>query len=245
MPDAESRGTDFDLIYAHHAAEYHELVSREDWQGNLPRALFAAADFEDRNVVELGAGTGRITALIAGKARHVHAFDKFQSMLDHAGRVIAEQGISNVTFAAADNRAVPLADSSADIVVEGWSFGHTVIEGGAAWRGAAEGLIRESERLLKPGGTLILIETLGTGVRMPAAPGPILPVFFGLLERQLGFRAEWIRTDYRFPSLTEARRLVQFFFGAMTDHDLTAGGEVIVPECTGIWARQKSVGKRR
>ena len=124
-------------------------------------------------------------------------------------------------------------------MVEGWSFGHTVSVARDAWRGAAEGLIRESERLLQPGGTLILIETLGTGFRMPTPPGDILPVFFGFLERQLGFATTWIRTDYRFPSLVEARRLVEFFFGTMTDYELGADGGVIVPECTGIWWRKK------
>ena len=242
MPTSEPKRPDFDLIYARHAAEYHELVAAEDWRGNLPKAIRRIVDPAGRTVVELGAGTGRVTALVAPGASRVLAFDRSRSMLDQAEAGLSRLGISNVALGIADNRAVPLPDGSADIVIEGWSFGHTVSVARDAWRGAAEGLIRESERLLVPGGTLILIETLGTGFRMPTPPGDILPVFFGFLERQLGFTATWIRTDYRFSSLVEARRLVEFFFVTMTDYELGENASVIVPECTGIWWRKKLAG---
>ncbi len=225
----------FDLIYARHAAEYHELVSCEDWQGNLPRALREVTSFAGRTVVELGAGTGRITLLVAPWCAKVLAFDRSQHMLDQAASNASVRGVRNVTFAVAENAAVPLPEGTADIVIEGWSFGHTVSHAADGWRPAAEALLTESTRLLKKGGPLILVETLGTGVRMPEAPGPVLPVFYGLLEKQLGFAERWIRTDYRFASLAEARRLVELFFGEMVDYELAENGRVIVPECTGIW----------
>lgn len=232
---AERQDPHFELIFNRHAGEYHELVAREDWQGNLPRALREAAGFSGKTVVELGAGTGRVTMLVAPLCLKVLAFDRSQHMLDRAAANLGERGLLNVTLDRADNLAVPLPDACADIVVEGWSFGYTVTHTEAGWRVAADALLAESGRLLKPGGTLILIETLGTGLRMPAAPGSILPVFYGYLERQLGFTARWVRTDYRFPSLAEARRLVELFFEQMVPYDMTEGREVIVPECTGIW----------
>jgi ubiquinone/menaquinone biosynthesis C-methylase UbiE len=231
--------TDFELIYSRHAGEYHELVSFEDWQGNLPRALGEAASFTGKAVVELGAGTGRATMLIAPLCGTVAAFDRSRHMLDKALVNIESRGLRNVTVAVADNRSIPLPDCCADVVIEGWSYGHGVSEAQSEWRNAAEALLGEGTRLLRPGGTFIIIETLGTGFRMPSAPGSVLPVFYGFLERQLGFAARWVRTDYRFPSLAEARRLVELFFGQMTDYDLAAGGEVIVPECTGIWWKRR------
>jgi len=229
----------FELIYARHATEYHELVSAEDWQGNLARALGEVTSFRGKTVVELGAGTGRITMLLAPLCQKVLAFDASQHMLDAARAHIEKGGFRNVSLGAADNRAVPLADASADVVIEGWSFGHAVSEAESRWENTADALLSESTRLLRPGGVLILIETLGTGFRMPAAPGPILPVFYGYLEKQLGFGARWVRTDYRFPSLAEARRLVELFFGQMVDYDLGPAGNVIVPECTGIWWKKR------
>ena len=85
-------------------------------------------------------------------------------------------------------------------------------------------VLAEDEHLLRPGAE---------------APGAVLPVFYGYLEKQLGFTARWIRTDYRFPSLSEARRLVELFFGQMVDYELSEEGDVIVPECAGIWWKRR------
>jgi ubiquinone/menaquinone biosynthesis C-methylase UbiE len=233
MSDSEKER--LELIFTKHAEEYHELVAAEDWQGNLPRALGEIATFAEKTVVELGAGTGRLTMTIAPWAEKVLAFDASQHMMDKAAANISGRGLGNVTLAIADNRKVPLPDVSADIVIEGWSFGFTVSRGQSQWRNEADVLLAESERLLRPGGALIIIETLGTGSRMPSAPGAVLPIFYGYLERQLGFASRWIRTDYRFQSLAQARRLIEMFFGCMVDYALAAGSQVIVPECTGIW----------
>ncbi len=239
MQTGQKADPHFDLIYGRHAAEYHELVSCEDWQGNLPRALREAASFAGRTVVELGAGTGRITAMVAPWCGKLLAFDRSRHMLELAESNARTRGLRNVTFDVAENTAIPLPDGAADIVIEGWSFGHTVSLAESGWRPVAEALLAESWRLLRPGGTLILIETLGTGVHMPEPPGRVLPVFYGLLERQLGFVARWVRTDYRFPSLAEARRLVELFFGTMVAYEVKEDRAVIVPECTGLWYSSK------
>jgi hypothetical protein len=92
---------------------------------------------------------------------------------------------------------------------------------------------------VKPGGTAILIETLGTGQRTPHPPGSRLPLFFSWLQEERGFAMKWIRTDYLFENLAKARELVEFFFGQMVEHDVRATGQVVVPECTGIWWKVK------
>jgi ubiquinone/menaquinone biosynthesis C-methylase UbiE len=233
----EEEKSRYELIYSRHAGEYHDLVAAEDWEGHLPRALGGITSFAGKTVVELGAGTGRVTMIVAPLSGKVLAFDRSQHMLDKAAANM--RGVGNVSLAVCDNRAVPLPDASADIVIEGWSFGHAVSQARSQWQNQADALLAESTRLLKPGGVLIIIETLGTGFRMPAAPGSVLPLFYGYLEKQLGFSALWIRTDYRFPSLAEARRLVELFFGAMVDYELVEGRQVIVPECTGIWWKSR------
>jgi len=239
----EEEKSRYELIFSRHAGEYHELVAAEDWEGNLPRALGEITSFAGRTVVELGAGTGRVTMIVAPLCAKVLAFDRSQHMLDTAAANMRDVG--NVSLAVCDNRAVPLPDASADIVIEGWSFGHTVSQAKSQWQNQADELLAECNRLLKPGGVLIIIETLGTGFRMPAPPGAVLPLFYGYLEKQLGFTARWVRTDYRFPSLAETRRLVEMFFGAMVDYDLVEGRQVIVPECTGLWWKSRPRAKER
>lgn len=235
----EKTSTDsFDQIYSAHAGDYHELVSREDAQGNLLPALLEVADMRGKTVIELGAGTGRITKALAPLAERVLAFDRSRHMLDRAAVHLAEEITRNVRLAVADNHAVPLPDASADIVIEGWSFGHSVSREGD-WKNAAEKILGEAMRLVKPGGTAILIETLGTGQRTPHAPGSRLPLFFSWLQEDRGFAMKWIRTDYLFETLAKARELVEFFFGQMVEHEVRASGQVVVPECTGIWWKVK------
>ena len=229
----------FDLVYSTRAHDYHELVSREDMQGNLPRALREIADFKGKTVIELGAGTGRVTRILASMAGRILAFDRSAHMLELARAYLSEETHGNVRLAEADNLAVPLPDSSAEILVEGWSFGHSVSCEAGHWMKAAEKVLAESLRLVRPGGSLILIETLGTGCRTPHPPGPTLPLFFSWLQSEHGFALKWIRTDYLFESLSRARELVEFFFGQMVEHEVLSSGQVVVPECSGIWWKQK------
>jgi SAM-dependent methyltransferase len=229
----------FSFIYRERTREYHALVMREDWQGNLLPAILAAVDLRGRDVVELGAGTGRLTGLVAPLAARVRAFDRSPAMLDTAAGHLAAFPPARVALAVAENTAVPLPDACADAVIEGWSFGHSVFGAGERWRAAAQALLSESLRLLKPGGTLLVIETLGTGRSRPEAPSPGLARWYAWLECERGLSGSWVRTDYRFPSRDEADSLTRLFFGSSFAYEPGPGGSVVLPECTGIWWKRK------
>src|SRR5262249_57569695 len=68
-------------IYEHHAEWYDRLVSREDHPGALLPAVLRVCPLDGARIVEFGAGTGRVTRLIASRARRVHAFDRSLPML--------------------------------------------------------------------------------------------------------------------------------------------------------------------
>lgn len=231
----------FERIYREHAEEYHALVMREDWQGRLLPAILAAVDLRGRDVVELGAGTGRVTALVAPLAARLRAFDRSPAMLHRAARYLDERpgGPPRAGFALAGNTAVPLPDACTDAVLEGWSFGHSVVDAGDGWEAAARALLDESFRLLRPGGTLLIIETLGTGRTRPEPPHPVLATWYAWLEGVRGFSSAWARTDYRFPSRGEADRLAGLFFAERFAYEPGPDGSVILPECTGFWWRRK------
>ncbi|GIK57202.1 MAG: class I SAM-dependent methyltransferase [Chloroflexi bacterium] len=222
--------TDFKEIYATQAERYERLVMREDVDSNLLKALQTIHPLAQADVVEFGAGTGRLTCLLASLVKSIHAYDESAAMLAVAERKLQVGGWQNWRTAVADHRSIPLSDQSADIAIEGWAFGHFVGWHPANWREEAGRALAEMKRLLRPGGLMILIETLGTGFETPTPPEQLRP-FYHWLETEHHFHHTWIRTDYHFASQEEATELLGFFFGP----EMATGAQIRFPECTGLW----------
>ncbi len=227
---------DYERIYATQAAQYERLVAREDYHHNIQRALGQIVPAGQLDVVELGAGTGRLTRIVAPAARSTCAFDVSSHMLQLNALNLAERDVRHWLLAAADHRHLPLRDHTADLALSGWSFCYLALGPAENWQSEVEQGLAEMKRVLRPGGTAIILETLGTGHETPHRPDS-LAAYYALLE-QTGFHFDWIRTDYRFESLAEAEELVRFFFGDELAGRTVAEGWVILPECTGIWWRQ-------
>ena len=222
-------------IYRHHPELYDRLVAREDQQGNLLAARNAIRRLDGLDVVEFGAGTGRLTRLLAVMVRQVHAFDIALPMLAVAKANMTASGGTNWALGGGDNERMPLAAACADVVIEGWSFAHVMEWQAREWRAAADAMLAEMARIVKPGGTMILIETLGTGQRQPQPPSPELARLYAYWQAQHGFHHRWIRSDYQFATPQEADELLRAFFGDELADSLLAEGRLRVPECTGIW----------
>lgn len=229
----------FRQIYASKGALYDRMVSREDYEHHLLPALEAVIvpALKEAVVVEFGAGTGRLTRLLAPHVKHIHAFDLSAHMLQHALPTLPDTG--NWTIGAADNRSIPLPDEFADLSIEGWSFGHATGWYPETWREEISAALAEMQRLTRPGGTMIVIETLGTGSETPNPPSPVLADYYAWLENEHGFTRTWSRTDMQFESVEEADELTRFFFGDAFADGIVREGQVIVPECTGIWWRRR------
>lgn len=228
---------DYKTIYTEHAAEYERLTQCEDYRGKLLPTLDEIHPLDGAEVIEFGAGTGRVTRLLSPVVRRVHAFDLHRPMIDVAADVLRQSGTCNWLAGVADNRAMPVAGGCADIAIEGWSFCQIMAWNMETWRVDAGRAIDEMLRVIRPGGTAILIETLGTGTPTPNPPADWFSTFYDYLEDERGFSVTWIRTDFRFESLDEARELTGLFFGdymqGMTF--IQEEDHVILPECTGIW----------
>ena len=228
-------------IYASDAEIYDLLVSREDRRGELAAVIARLCDCRRSDVVvELGAGTGRVTRLLAPQAGTVLAFDASEAMLEVARDRLAALGAANCDLAVADNAALPVPNGVADLLVAGWTIGHTVSWYPDTWRGRVEAVLGEMERVARPDSRLAVIETLGTGCETPLPPEKLKP-FFAVL-RDHGFTCEVIRTDYRSASPDEAVRLVRFFFGDELAAAVAASGSIEVPECTSAWTRSAGTG---
>lgn len=226
---------DLDSIYRTRAEDYDRLVAREDHAGNLLWTIEGIVPLAGADVVEFGAGTGRLTAMIAPRVRSVSACDASGHMLERARTNLERLGSTNWHLAVADHREVPAPTGGADLAIAGWAVSHLVDGAEDEWRPEVDRALWEMERVLKPGGTALVLETLGTGNTEAQSPRGLIPLYDHLRRR--GFVCEEIRTDYRFDSVAEAEDLTRFFFGDELADRIMPERLTVVPERTGLWWR--------
>jgi ubiquinone/menaquinone biosynthesis C-methylase UbiE len=230
-------------VYQQDADRYQRLIAREDYQENLLPAIQKITRLENKYVLDLGAGTGRLACLLAPRVRSMILFDLSPHMLAVAAERLIAEGQKNWQTIAADHRSVPLEQGCADLVISGWSFCYLVVWEEENWQIALDAGINEIDRLLNIGGKVIIIETLGTGVEAPEELEK-LKYYFRYLEKA-GFQRSWIRTDYQFRDQEEARELTSFFFGEDMLAMIGEEKNPILPECTGLWWRSKRTQAER
>ncbi|MCL4270992.1 MAG: methyltransferase domain-containing protein [Anaerolineales bacterium] len=220
-------------IYKNEGDKYEALIAREDHQGNILKALREITPLEGRIVLDLGAGTGRLAGLLAQYVTRIHAFDISDEMLRVCREKFLASGLINWQVDLADHRKLPVADQSADLVVSGWSVSYLAVWNPNTWREELGNWMNEMKRVLKPGGFIVLFESLGTGNNAPIRLDHLRD-FYPWLE-EMEFQNKWIRTDYKFESLAEAEELSRFFFGDELGNKVVQNNWIILPECTGVW----------
>jgi ubiquinone/menaquinone biosynthesis C-methylase UbiE len=226
---------DHKKTYRSEAEKYDLLISREDYQGNLIREIERIRVPDGLDIVDLGAGTGRLSLLLASRSASLIALDIATRMLQSANHKLLGSGVKKFLTAAGDHRALPLSDGVSDLVISGWSVCYLVDWYPASWKKELDKAFMEIERIVRPGGTILLIETQGTGYSSPYPP-PHLENYFKYLE-DAGFTFSWIRTDYKFMNLEEAVTITKYFFGEELAKKVTEQNWVILPECTGFWEK--------
>ena len=220
-------------IYQTDGDRYETLISREDHQGNLVKVLDEIVRVEGLDVLDLGAGTGRLAVMLAPRTRSIKAFDMSEEMLRVCRQRFEATGLSNWDVQVADHRTIPLPDHSADLVVSGWSVAYLYVWHPETWKEELEKWMQEMKRVLRPGSFIVLFESLGTGNETPIKLEH-LKEYYPWLEKA-GFQNKWIRTDSKFESPEEAEELSRFFFGDELGDRVRRNNWTILPECTGIW----------
>ena len=121
--------------------EFYAL-GRQDWADFL--AHWKRYGVTPGSCVEIGCGAGRLTAAMAEFFAHVHGVDVAERMLDRV------PPLPNVTLHKTDGLTLPLDDESVDAAFSTHVFQHfdSIEESQRNWR--------EIERVLRPGGTLMV-----------------------------------------------------------------------------------------
>jgi len=223
-------------IYQSDGDRYEALISREDYQGNIPRAIAEIINVDGLDVVDLGAGTGRLTLLLAPRARSIRAFDVSAEMLRVCRERLITSGLSNWQVDLADHRQLPVEDHSVDLVVSGWSVSYLAVWNQENGQAELNTWLTEMKRILRKDGMIMLLESLGTGNEEPIRLVHVESTYRWLDDN--GFNNKWIRTDYQFASVEEAVELAGFFFGEEMTVQVLERQSTILPECTGVWWRR-------
>jgi len=220
-------------IYQTDGDRYEALIAREDYEGNIMKALSEIVNPDGLDILDLGAGTGRLTLMLAPRAKFIRAFDLSEEMLRVCLQKLEASGLSNWKVDVADHRQLPVEDGSANLVVSGWSVSYLAVWNPESWRDELEKWLGEMKRVLRQDGFIVLFESMGTGNESPIELEHLKEYYSWLDE--VGFQKKWIRTDYKFASIEEAEELSRFFFGDELGNKARKNNWIILPECTGVW----------
>ncbi|MFC8685268.1 class I SAM-dependent methyltransferase [Brevibacillus porteri] len=218
-------------IYKTQAEQYDLMISR---QPSLLAVIEEITPIKGQDVIDLGAGSGRLTSVLAPHAKSILALDASAAMLEVNAQQLTQTGLTNWKTSLADHRELPADDNSTDVLVAGWTVCYLTSSEVPNNELHLEKIMQEMKRVLRPGGTIVILETMGTGYETPHPP-EFLTKYYSLLENKYGFSHKWIRLDYQFTDLEEAEQLSRFFFGEELADRVAREKLVTLPECAGVW----------
>jgi len=132
------------------AAEANWAAAKATWgEWGVPESELEMlpADMTGIDAVELGCGTGYVSAWMARRGARVRAIDISEEQLATAARLQAEHG-TPIEFVRGDAEHLPWPDASADFAIS--EFGASIWCEPGAW-------LREAHRVLRPGGRLVFL----------------------------------------------------------------------------------------
>lgn len=136
--------------FSQNAADYRDapLFSA----GQDLRQMVASVPLNGRErVLDIGTGAGHTALAFAAVAGECVGLDLTDAMIDVATKFAAERGVTNVHFEVGDAEDLPFPNESFDVVSCRFAAHHF---------GHVERSIEEIARVLRPGGTFILVDHL-------------------------------------------------------------------------------------
>ncbi|EDV3803913.1 methyltransferase domain-containing protein [Salmonella enterica subsp. diarizonae] len=133
-------------------AYLHSTVHAEG--RDLARLAQRLSGFSLASVLDMGCGAGHASFVAAQYVNSVVAYDLSASMLEVVAGAAEERHSSNITLRQGYAEKLPFEDSSFEVVISRYSAHH--------WHDVGQAL-REVNRVLKPGGVLIIMDVMSPG----------------------------------------------------------------------------------
>ncbi len=102
-----------------------------------------------QRIVDIGAGEGTLSLLLAQTALQVIAVDNSQQMVAYGREMVAKAGVGNLEYRLGDLEKLPLDNESVDLAVFSQSLHHAV---------HPQNALHEAHRVLTPGGRLVILD---------------------------------------------------------------------------------------
>lgn len=132
------------------AADIYELENlAADPEQRLEKAMWAIAPWEDRVMLDLGAGTGFHLARFQARARHVIAVEPHDPSRIRAMQRVARLGLERVSVMTGSAERLLLADSSIDVAHARFAY---------FFGPGSEAGLDELRRVIRPAGTAFIID---------------------------------------------------------------------------------------
>jgi ArsR family transcriptional regulator len=102
-------------------------------------------------IVDLGAGEGTLSQLLAGNARKVIAVDNSPKMVEFGSKLAKQHGFKNLEYRLGDLEDPPIAKGSVDLVLLSQALHHAI---------KPERAIQSAHRILKRNGRVVVLDLL-------------------------------------------------------------------------------------
>jgi SAM-dependent methyltransferase len=196
---------------------FDAFTRAEDPDGRIVERLLHHARLEGRATLEVGCGTGRYSEVLAPHAGLFVGIERSLPMLGLARDHLRGMALSPA-LAAADARRLPFPDACFDHVIAAWLVAHLR-------RLDRARVLAEASRVAKPGGALWIVENHWEGPfqDLRGSRSDVERRRIGELVDEGGFEiVDEIRTELRFPSTDEARRVLGYLCGDVVRDKLAA-----------------------
>ncbi|HWJ10867.1 MAG TPA: class I SAM-dependent methyltransferase [Nocardioides sp.] len=215
--------------------QVYELENRAvDPDGVLDAAMRAIRPWTGATVLDLGCGTGFHLPRFAERAARVVGVEPHPGLCRLTARRLRARGVTNAEVLPGTAQAVPLPDSSVDVVHARWAY--------FFGRGCEPGLA-ELDRVLRPGGTALVIDndgsrsTFGAWFRRgyPHLDPPAETERFWAVR---GWTLDRVDMGWRFETRADLEAVVRIEFTPTVADEIVRGHEGLeVDYAVNLWSR--------